>query len=82
VKTFEYKEMYIKTGDNNWSIGLDGKTYAYQGLERVMSKLGSDGWELVSVASIIGSEKPMGLEMSMTYTSQLIYSFKKELLDK
>lgn len=83
MKRYEYLNFAVNNVESGQTIHFDGKEYSYdRDFDRIMERLGSEGWELVSVVPMIGSEKPMLLEMSMTYTSRVIYYFKREWTDE
>lgn len=81
MKTFEYFNFLVDTSGDTWTIDYEDKTYNHSGLTKIMNKVGSEGWELVSVVSLVGSNKPAFVEVSLTYTTSMIYYFKREITD-
>jgi len=79
---YEYLNFSVNTIKKEWIIKFDGKQYSYtKDFNTIMERLGFEGWELISVVPMVGSEKSFGMEVSFTYTTKIIYYFKKELTE-
>ncbi len=66
AKKFEYKTLTTKEERGFWSSKMDTAT-----LEMRLNKLGSEGWELVSVVETNRYEGS---------TNEIIFVFKREIL--
>ena len=83
MKRFEYFTLTIATSDNSGTIYYDDGEYDYNtNYNEIMRDLGYQGWELVSVVTLIESYKPWFVNTSMTYTGGMEYYFKRELTDE
>ncbi len=84
MQRFEYLNVTAVRDDkeNNFKVHYNNEVYATNSINELLNSLGSQGWELVSVVPLTASEKPWLLELSMTYTSGLIYYFKRLLSEE
>ena len=81
MQRFEYLNVtaVMDEKENNFKVHYNNEVYATNSINELLNSLGVQGWELVSVVPLTASEKPWLLELSMTYTSGLIYYFKRLL---
>ena len=84
MQRFEYLNVTAVRDDkeNNFKVHYNNEVYETNSINELLNSLGAQGWELVSVVPLTASEKPWLLELSMTYTSGLIYYFKRLLSEE
>lgn len=63
--------------DKKWKISYKGEIRPYNQMNKLFTELGNQGWELVSVSSSVGSEKPFMTTFTFTYTFGEQYFFKR-----
>jgi hypothetical protein len=76
MQKWEYTTLSVWLDKDQWVFEYDGKKYPTSERDSIMSKMGQDGWELVS-ALPFNNFQISGLSLSSTYTDSYMLFFKR-----
>jgi hypothetical protein len=82
VAKWEY--LVLHTGmdaDKKWKVRYQGELRPYENLFDILHELGNHGWELISISTSVGSEKPFFSTYTFTFTSGEEFYFKRPYND-
>jgi hypothetical protein len=78
MQRWEYTTLSFWLDKDDWVFEYDGKRYPVSERISIMSKMGHDGWELVS-ALPFENFKMWGQSLPTTYTDSYMLFFKRSL---
>jgi hypothetical protein len=78
VSKWEYLVIFAGIdADKEWKVFYKGEAKSYNKLNEIIDELGQQGWELISISSSVGSEKPWISSWTYTFTSGEQLYFKR-----